>query len=57
MTGEGQVRLRLRQPWRDGTTDVVFDPVEFLGRLAVLVPRSRIKGSVIQGGIESRGAE
>ncbi len=32
------MRLQLRQPWRVGTTDVVFDPVEFLGRLAVLVP-------------------
>ena len=42
LTGEGQVRLELRQPWRDGTTDVVLDPVEFLGRLAVLVPRPRI---------------
>jgi putative transposase len=41
-TDEGQVRLQLRQPWRDGTTDVVFDPVEFLERLAVLVPRPRI---------------
>jgi hypothetical protein len=38
LTDEGQVRLQLRQPWRDGTTDIVFDPVEFLGRLAVLVP-------------------
>ena len=36
------MRWQLRQPWRDGTTDVVFDPVEFLGRLAVLVPRLRI---------------
>jgi hypothetical protein len=27
---------------RHGTTDVVFEPVEFLGRLAVLVPRPRI---------------
>ena len=42
LTSEGQVRLELRQPWRDGTTDVVFDPVEFLERLAVLVPRPRI---------------
>ena len=24
LTSEGQVRLELRQPWRDGTTDVVF---------------------------------
>ena len=42
LTADGQVRLSLRQPWRDGTTDVVFDPIEFLGRLAVLVPRPRV---------------
>jgi hypothetical protein len=42
VTAEGQVRVTLRQPWRDGTTDLVFDPIEFLGRLAVLVPRPRI---------------
>lgn len=42
LTDDGHVRLSLRQPWRDGTTDFVFDPVEFLGRLAVLVPRPRI---------------
>ena len=42
VTGAGQVRLQLRQPWADGTTHLVFDPVEFLGRLAVLVPRPRI---------------
>jgi uncharacterized protein YbaR (Trm112 family) len=42
LTGDGQVRLELRHPWRDGTTEIVFDPVEFLGRLAVLVPRPRI---------------
>jgi hypothetical protein len=39
---DGQVRLELRHSWRDGTTALVFDPVEFLGRLAVLVPRPRI---------------
>ena len=42
VTGGGQVRLLLRKPWADGTTHLVFDPVEFLGRLAVLVPRPRI---------------
>ena len=42
LTHDGQVRLELRHPWRDGTTDLVFDPVEFLGRLAVLLPRPRI---------------
>jgi len=49
LTDEGQVRLQLRQPWRDGTTDVVFDPVEFLGRLAVLVPRPRINVILYHG--------
>jgi hypothetical protein len=42
VTSAGHVRLQLRQPWADGTTHLVFDPIEFLGRLAVLVPRPRI---------------
>jgi hypothetical protein len=42
LTDDGRVRLSLRQPWRDGTTDLVFTPLELLERLAVLVPRPRI---------------
>lgn len=42
LTSAGQVLLQFRHPWRDGATHAVFDPVEFLGRLAVLVPRPRI---------------
>ena len=56
LTDEGQVRLQLRQPWRDGTTDVVFDPVEFLGRLAVLVPRPRINLILYHGVLGPRAA-
>jgi hypothetical protein len=56
VTNEGQVRLQLRQPWRDGTTDVVFDPVEFLGRLAVLVPRPRINLILYHGVLGPRAA-
>lgn len=56
LTAEGQVRLQLRQPWRDGTTDVVFDPVEFLGRLAVLVPRPRINLILYYGVLGPRAA-
>ena len=36
------MRPRLRHPRSDGTTHLLFDPVEFLERLAVLVPRPRI---------------
>ena len=39
LTPEGQVVLRLRHPWSDGTTHLVFDPVELLERLAVLTLR------------------
>jgi hypothetical protein len=42
LTTTGQVALRLRHTWSDGTTHLSFDPVEFLERLAVLVPRLRV---------------
>jgi hypothetical protein len=38
----GQVVLRLKTPWRDGTTHLVMSPLEFMQRLAVLVPRPRL---------------
>jgi hypothetical protein len=56
LTSNGQVRLSLRQPWRDGTTDLVFDPVEFLGRLAVLVPRPRTNLLLYCGVLGARSA-
>ena len=32
---------RMKTPWRNGTTHVLFDPLEFLEKLAVLVPAPR----------------
>ena len=52
----GQVVLQLRHQWADGTTHVVFDPVEFLGRLAVLVPRPRINLILYHGVLAPRAA-
>lgn len=42
MAPDGQVVLELRRRWADGTTHLMFDPVELLERLAALVPRPRI---------------
>jgi hypothetical protein len=56
LTNDGQVRLRLRKPWRDGTTGFVFDPVDFLGRLAVLVPRPRVNLILYYGVLGARSA-
>jgi Putative transposase len=38
----GQVVLKMRTPWRDGTTHLVMSPLEFMQRLAALVPRPRL---------------
>ncbi len=38
----GDIHYRLKKPWTDGTTHVVFSPLEFLEKLAALVPPPRI---------------
>ncbi len=39
LTSNGQVRYQLKTPYRDGTTHVIFDPLDFLARLAALALR------------------
>ena len=39
---QGEVVLQLKTPYRDGTTHLVMAPLEFLQRLAALVPRPRL---------------
>ena len=36
------MELKLKTPWRDGTTHLVMSPLEFMQRLAALVPRPRL---------------
>ena len=36
------MELKLKTPWRDGTTLLVMSPLEFMQRLAALVPRPRL---------------
>ena len=42
LTEQGKVVLKLKSPYRDGTTHLVMEPLEFLQRLAALVPRPRL---------------
>jgi len=35
---DGRLLYQLKHRWRDGTTHVVFDPQEFIEKLAALVP-------------------
>ena len=41
-TERGDVRLLLKTAYRDGTTHVILDPLDFLARLAALVPPPRV---------------
>jgi hypothetical protein len=38
LTAQGLIRYALKTPYRDGTTHVIFEPLDFLARLAALVP-------------------
>ena len=42
MTRNGQVRYELKTPWRNGTTHVIFEPLDFIARLVALVPKPRV---------------
>ena len=42
LTAQGQVRYTLKTPYTDGTTHVVLDPLDFIARLAALVPKPRV---------------
>ena len=42
LNAAGEVELKLKTPWRDGTTHWVMSPLEFMQRLAALVPRPRL---------------
>jgi hypothetical protein len=38
---DGRVLYRLRHRWRDGTSQVIFEPLDLVGKLAALVPPPR----------------
>jgi len=42
MTRNGRVRYELKTPWRNGTTHVIFEPLDFIARLVALVPKPRV---------------
>lgn len=42
LTPNGNVRYQLKTPYKDGTTHVIFEPLDFIARLAALVPKPRV---------------
>ncbi len=56
LTADGQVVLDLRHRWADGTTQLLFEPVELLERLAALTPRPPINLLLYYGVLGARSA-
>lgn len=42
ITDHGKVRYELKTPYRDGTTHVLFNPIDFIGKLVALIPPPRL---------------
>ena len=42
LTSNGNIRYQLKTPYSDGTTHVIFEPLDFMARLAALVPNPEI---------------
>jgi hypothetical protein len=42
LTPSGKICYELKTPYRDGTTHVVFEPLDFISKLAALIPSPRV---------------
>jgi hypothetical protein len=49
LTAQGHIHYRLKTPYRDGTTHVIFEPLDFTARLAALVPKPRVNLTCFHG--------
>jgi hypothetical protein len=49
VTDEGKLRYALKQPYSNGTTHFLFEPLDLLARLAALVPRPRVNQTRYHG--------
>ena len=50
LLADGRVLVELKTPWSDGTTHMAYDPLDFLAKLAALIPRPH-KNLVLYHGV------
>jgi hypothetical protein len=49
LRADGRLLVELKSVWRDGTSHLVFDPIEFLEKLAAITPRPAVNLVVYHG--------
>jgi hypothetical protein len=56
LTDRGHVRSTLKRPYSDGTTHVIFEPMDFIARLVALVPKPKAHLTRYHGGFAPNSA-
>jgi hypothetical protein len=54
LRSDGRVALELKMAWRDGTRELVFEPLEILERLAAMTPRPETNLLICHGVLAPR---
>jgi len=54
LRSDGRVSLELKRAWHDGTRELVFEPLEFLERLAAMTPRPETNLLICHGVLAPR---
>ena len=49
LTRNGRIRYQLKTPYNDGTTHVIFEPLDFIAKLVALLPKPRVNLTRYQG--------
>jgi hypothetical protein len=55
LRSDGRVALELKTAWHDGTRELVFEPLEFLERLAAMTPRPETNLLICHGVLAPHG--
>ena len=42
LTSNGNIKYQLKTPYRNGTTHVIFEPLDFMAKLAALIPKPKV---------------
>jgi hypothetical protein len=53
---DGKVVLELKNKWNDGTTHLLFEPIEFIEKIAALIPRPQ-SNLIIYNGVLAPNAK
>jgi hypothetical protein len=56
LRSDGRVALELKTAWHDGTRELVFEPLEFLERLAAMTPRPETNLLICHGLLAPRAS-